>query len=122
MRFTHMLEMDRMLPGTAPTGMWVGRAILAVVQLEDGPIADEHIYWDQASVLVQLGLLATDELSVAGAESARKLLDPASLPTNGPIRRGWAHGGQVVPMTAPARARVPRVCPNGSPVCGAPAD
>jgi hypothetical protein len=40
-----------------------------------------HIYWDQASVLVQLGLLDPDGLPIAGAETARKVLD-VSLPSN----------------------------------------
>ena len=47
----------------------------------------EHIYWDQASVLDQLGLLNSEKLPVSGAESARKVLDPA-VPANSLIRRG----------------------------------
>jgi carboxymethylenebutenolidase len=49
------------------------------VKVEDGKIAHEHIYWDQACVLVQLGLLDPAGLPVSGADSARKVLDP-SLP------------------------------------------
>jgi carboxymethylenebutenolidase len=41
----------------------------------------EHIYWDQASVLVQLGLIDSESLPVAGAETAHKVLD-VSLPSN----------------------------------------
>lgn len=79
--FTHTLEMDWMLPGVAPTGKPVKVAIVAVVQFRDGKLAHEHIYWDQASVLVQLGLLDAAQLPVAGAESAEKVLDP-SMPAN----------------------------------------
>ena len=55
--FTHDVEMDWMLPGIAPTGRKVEIPMVAVVQFEGDKIACERIYWDQASVLVQLGLL-----------------------------------------------------------------
>jgi carboxymethylenebutenolidase len=80
-RFTHTIEMDWMLPGIAPTGKRVECATVAIVQFRDGKLFNEHIYWDQASVLVQLGLLNPTELPVAGVETARKLADP-SLPSN----------------------------------------
>jgi carboxymethylenebutenolidase len=87
MRFTHSLEMDWMLPGIQPTGRVVEVAIVAIVQFQDGLIASEHIYWDQASVLAQVGLLETRDLPVVGADSARKVLDPVGLPTNELIPR-----------------------------------
>jgi carboxymethylenebutenolidase len=90
MSFTHSLEMDWMLPGIPPTGRPVEVAIVAIVQFETGLIASEHIYWDQASVLVQLGLLDTKRLPVLGAESARKVLDPTALPTNHLIERAMS--------------------------------
>jgi carboxymethylenebutenolidase len=70
-----------MLPGIAPTGKRVEVPLVVVVHFRDGKLAHEHIYWDQASVLVQLGLLDTGALPVAGIESARKALDP-SQPSN----------------------------------------
>jgi carboxymethylenebutenolidase len=79
--FTHTLEMDWMLPGVAPTGKPVKVAIVVVVQFRDGKLAHEHLYWDQASVLVQLGLIDAAQLPVAGAESAEKVLDPR-MPAN----------------------------------------
>jgi carboxymethylenebutenolidase len=85
-RFTHDVEMAWMLPGVPPTGRRVEVPLVAVVQLRDGKIVCERIYWDQASVLVQLELFDTARLPVAGIESARKLLDP-SLPSNELIRR-----------------------------------
>jgi carboxymethylenebutenolidase len=65
-----------MLPGVQPTGRRVETAFAVVVKVEAGKIAHEHIYWDQASVLVQLGLLDPKGLPVTGAESARRVLDP----------------------------------------------
>jgi carboxymethylenebutenolidase len=72
-KFTHNVELDWMLPGVAPTGRRVEVALVVVVRFRDGKLAHEHIYWDQASVLVQLGLLDPKSLPVAGVESARKV-------------------------------------------------
>ena len=80
-KFTHTIRMDWMLPGLAPTGRRVEVPLVAIVKFREGKLAHEHIYWDQASVLVQLGLLEAGTLPVAGIESARKALDP-SLPSN----------------------------------------
>jgi carboxymethylenebutenolidase len=80
-RFTHTIEIDWMLPGIAPTGKRVECATVAVIQFRDGRLFNEHIYWDQASVLVQLGLLDSSKLPVAGVETARKVADP-TLPSN----------------------------------------
>jgi carboxymethylenebutenolidase len=74
--FTHTVEIDWMLPGIAPTGRRVEVALVVVVHFRDGKVAHEHIYWDQASVLVQIGLLDPEVLPVAGADSARKVMDP----------------------------------------------
>lgn len=79
--FTHTIKMDWMLPGVAPTGKHVKVPLVVIVHFRDGKLAHEHIYWDQASVLVQLGLLDGSKLPVAGAASADKVLDP-SLPAN----------------------------------------
>lgn len=92
-RFTHTIEMDWMLPGIAPTGKPVECPLVVIVQFRDGKLAHEHIYWDQASVLVQLGLLDESKLPVAGSESARKAFDP-KLPSNELIRRARAKRSQ----------------------------
>ena len=68
------------MPGVAPTGKPVEMAVAVVVGFEDGKISHEHIYWDQASVLVQVGLLDPKDLPVSGAESARKVLNPRLPP------------------------------------------
>ncbi|HEY0726423.1 MAG TPA: ester cyclase [Pyrinomonadaceae bacterium] len=79
--FTHDIEMPQLLPGIAPSGKPVQLAFCVVVGFEDGKVAHEHIYWDQASVLAQLGLIDSTKLPVAGVESAEKVLNP-KLPSN----------------------------------------
>lgn len=74
--FTHITPIDWMLPGISPTGKHVEMAVVVIAGVKDGKISHEHIYWDQASVLVQIGLLDPAGLPVSGAESARKVLDP----------------------------------------------
>ncbi len=86
--FTHTTEIDWMLPGVAPTGRRVEIPLVAIVQFRGGRVAHEHIYWDQASVLVQIGRLDPRGLPVAGVETARKVLDK-DLPSNALIAR-WA--------------------------------
>lgn len=86
-RFTHTSEVDWMLPGVLPTGRRVEVPLVAIVQFRDGKLVHEHIYWDQASVLVQVGLLDPAGLPVAGAETARKVLDK-TLPSNALMRDG----------------------------------
>jgi carboxymethylenebutenolidase len=75
--FTHTEEMPWMLPGVPPTHRRVDIPLVVVVGFRDGKLAHERIYWDQASVLKQIGLLTDPSLPVFGAETAHKLLDPA---------------------------------------------
>ena len=75
-KFTHNIEMDWMLPGIPPTGRRVEVPLVVIVRFRDGKLAHEHIYWDQASVLVQLGLLDPTGLPVTGAEQAQTVRDP----------------------------------------------
>ena len=81
MSFTHDQAIDWLLPGVAPTGRFVEIPMLGVVKFRGPKLYHEHIYWDQASVLVQVGLLDPAGLPVAGAVTAHKLLDE-SLPSN----------------------------------------
>ena len=74
--FTHTVKIDWMLPHVKPTGRRVEVACVVVVGVDDDKIAYEHIYWDQATVLVQIGLLDPAHLPVAGAAAAAKVLDP----------------------------------------------
>lgn len=75
--FTHTQEMPWMLPGVPPTHRRVEIPLVAIVRFRDGKLAHEHIYWDQASVLKQIGLLPDPALPVFGVETARKVLDPS---------------------------------------------
>jgi carboxymethylenebutenolidase len=74
--FTHTQEMPWMLPGIPPTNKRVEVPLVAIVGFRDGKLAHERIYWDQASVLKQIGLLSDERLPVFGEETARKVLDP----------------------------------------------
>ena len=85
MRFTHSIRIDWLLPGIAPTGKYVEVPMVAIVQFAGDKVAHEHIYWDQASVLVQAGLLDRT-LPVRGGEIAAQVLNPTQ-PMNEPIRR-----------------------------------
>jgi carboxymethylenebutenolidase len=85
MRFTHSIRLDWLLPGIPPTGRRVAVPFVVVVQFEGDKVAHEHLYWDQASVLVQVGLLDR-ALPVRGGEIARQVLDPTQ-PMNELIRR-----------------------------------
>jgi len=86
--FTHDMEIDWMLPGIPPTGRYVEIPLVAIVCFRGDKLYHEHIYWDQASVLVQIGKLDPGGLPIAGAETARKLIDEA-LPSNS-LMKSWA--------------------------------
>ena len=73
--FTHSQEIPWMLPGIPPTNRRIEIAMVAIVKFREGKLAHEHIYWDQASVLKQIGLLTDERLPVFGVETARKLLE-----------------------------------------------
>jgi carboxymethylenebutenolidase len=81
LRFTHDVSLAFMLPGMPPTGKHVELPVVVVMKFENDKIAHEHIYWDQASLLVQVGLLNPKTLPVIGVDQARTLLDQ-SLPLN----------------------------------------
>ena len=74
-RFTHSIRLDWILPGIPPTGKRVEIPVAAIIQFEGDKIAHEHLYWDQASVLIQIGLLDRT-LPVRGGEIAAQVLDP----------------------------------------------
>jgi carboxymethylenebutenolidase len=87
LRFTHSIRMDWLLPGIPPTGRRVEVPFVGIIQFEGDRIAHEHLYWDQASLLVQLGLLDR-ALPVRGGEIAAQVLDPAQ-PMNELIHRAF---------------------------------
>jgi len=73
-RFTHTLKMDWLLPGVPPTGRKAEFALVVIIQFENGKMASEHLYWDQGSLLSQLGVLDTP-VAAAGIASAAKLIE-----------------------------------------------
>jgi carboxymethylenebutenolidase len=85
LRFTHTVRMDWFAPGIEPTGSRLAVPHVGIIAFEHGKISSEHIYWDQATVLVQMGLL-NNNLPVIGAEQCDRLLD-ANAPVNQLIRR-----------------------------------
>ncbi|WP_058474942.1 hypothetical protein [Legionella quateirensis] len=72
-KFTHNSEIGWMLPNIAPTGKRVEIPLVVIVGFSHGKLTHEHIYWDQASVLVQVGLLDERGLPVKGIETAQKM-------------------------------------------------
>lgn len=88
MHFTHTTEIDWLLPGVKPTGRDVSIPAVAIIQFQGDKLVHEHIYWDQATVLVQVGLLDPAGLPVAGAETAQKVADK-TRPSNELMAR-WA--------------------------------
>ena len=75
--FTHTTKLDFMLPGVEPTGKRIASAFVVIIGFDGDRISHEHIYWDQASVLVQIGLLDPKGLPVVGAGGAAKLRNPS---------------------------------------------
>jgi carboxymethylenebutenolidase len=73
--FTHDMEVEYMLPGVAPTGRYVEIPHVVVMKFKNNKISHEHIYWDQASVLVQIGLLKPEKIPITGIEQTRKLVE-----------------------------------------------
>jgi carboxymethylenebutenolidase len=86
--FTHTTEVEWLAPGIAPTGRYIEFPVLAVIRFRGDKLCHEHIYWDQASVLVQMGLIDQKTLPVTGIEASRKLVDE-SLPSN-TLMHGWS--------------------------------
>ena len=84
--FTHDRQWDYLLPGIPPTGKRVELPHVVVMKFENGKVAHEHVWWDQASLLVQVGLLDPANLPVAGVEQAKKLLG---------VAQAHAHGEQL---------------------------
>jgi carboxymethylenebutenolidase len=77
--FTHTIPMEWMIPGVPPTGKRVEVAVVGIIKFRDGKVAHEHLYWDHASVLAQLGILHAHALPILGAESARNVLEYSGI-------------------------------------------
>lgn len=80
--FTHDRMMDYFLPGVEPTGRKIMLATLGVVTFRGPKLRHEHLYYDQASVLVQAGLLDPKHNLAVGVEQTRKVMAPYDVPSN----------------------------------------
>lgn len=78
---THDRALPWLLPEVAATGARIEVPLVAVVRFVDGKIAHEHLWWDQASVLIQVGLLEPSGLPVHGIEVTQRLRSLAARPT-----------------------------------------
>jgi carboxymethylenebutenolidase len=95
LRFTHDRVLDFMLPGVAPSGRRVEVPHVVVMKFRGGKIAHEHIYWDQASVLAQVGLLDPKTLPVSGVEQSRRLLGLARRSMRAARRKSGARASRA---------------------------
>jgi carboxymethylenebutenolidase len=82
----YTIEMPWILPGVRPTGRR-GNCRRRSCRVQDGKIAGEHIYWDQASVLAQVGLIDAGKLPATKSEASRKVIDASQEPSNALIKR-----------------------------------
>lgn len=80
--FTHDKELDFILPAIPPTGKYVELPLVIVMNFKDGRITHEHLYWDQASLLVQVGLLDPKQYPVTGQEQAKRILELSQRTNN----------------------------------------
>lgn len=92
--FTHDQPYDHFLPGLPPTGKTVEIPFVAIAKFKGEKLYFEHIYWDQASVLVQLGLLDPTGLPVTGKQQADKAKHPDRYPSNGLMTSWMASEGR----------------------------
>ena len=76
--FTHDREIRPVIPGIQPTGKYVEIPVVIVMKFEGDKIVHEHVYWDQASVLTQLGLLDEKSLPIKGIEVSQRLKELSS--------------------------------------------
>lgn len=84
--FTHTHVIDWLLPGVAPSNRYVEIPIVSIANFRGEKIHRLQTYWDQASVLVQIGRLESDDHPINGIECARKIVNE-DLPSNELIRR-----------------------------------
>lgn len=122
--FRHTHDVPHILPGVPPTGKDVRIPAVSVVKMRGGRLVHEHLYWDQASVLVQVGLLdpklvpeamkakGIQRLPVYGAEIAEKVLDEESEPSNELIP-GWKDRPRGDPGAARPSQPEPVVASSG---------
>lgn len=77
--FTHDIEIKSMIPGIRPTGKYVELPHVVVMKFRGNKIEHEHIYWDQASLLTQIGVLDSRGLPITGIEQSQKLKELSTM-------------------------------------------
>jgi carboxymethylenebutenolidase len=75
---THDIEIKSMIPGIQPTGKYVELPHVVVMKFRGNKIVHEHVYWDQASLLTQIGILDPRSLPITGIEQSQKLKELSS--------------------------------------------
>jgi carboxymethylenebutenolidase len=78
-QFTHDQQMDWVIPGVPATGKHVELGVVGIIRFTNEKIHSEHLYWDHASVLAQLGVIDPKKFPVKGVESPRTLLEWAGI-------------------------------------------
>ena len=73
--FTHDTEIEYLLPGVAPTGKYVEIPHVVIMKFKNNKISHEQIYWDQASVLAQIGILKPENIPITGVEQTKTLVE-----------------------------------------------
>ncbi|KAG6809762.1 hypothetical protein H0H92_014821 [Tricholoma furcatifolium] len=99
--FTHDRMADWLLPGVPPSGKKLIIPMIAVVNIRGDRLYNEHIWWDQATVLKQAGILPEYlpyptlegikklRLPVAGTETAGMLAYEVSGRSNAMFGDDW---------------------------------
>ena len=77
--FTHDIEIKSMLPGIQPTGKYVELPHVVIMKFRGNKIEHEHIYWDQASLLTQIGLLDPIGMPITGIEQSERLKELSAM-------------------------------------------
>ena len=112
LNFTHNVAMEWILPGVEPTGKQVRVPMVTVAQFKADKIASKRSYWDQATVLVQIGLLDPKGLPVSGVEQAEKILHPDTVPSNELIWRAYGERWDIADFEMPPMTNRPEL-PDG---------
>lgn len=102
MLFKHSQPMPWILPGVPATNQQVEVIVVSIVCVRGGKLYSEHVYWDQASVLLQVGLLdpklipekmkaeGINRLPIVGREAARRILDGSDGKMMNELVPGWS--------------------------------
>eukprot|EP00914_Ancora_sagittata_P028360 GHVO01055920.1.p1 GENE.GHVO01055920.1~~GHVO01055920.1.p1 ORF type:complete len:152 (+),score=6.36 GHVO01055920.1:194-649(+) len=104
-KLTHDKTVDWLLPGVPPTRKILEIPMIAVVNIRGDRLYHEHIWWDQATILRQAGILSTHvshptpeglkqlRLPIAGAESAHMLMNEMDGTSNEMFGHDWGIQG-----------------------------